>query len=192
MELLKGTQFPILVLSGWLSTKKTNGFASKKLSSWAKKFRLRRDWRSSISTKYSLLFHQKNSHQIEFQIQFGEINQQLNPSKHPRIPEGFQSQRWKQVPLKRRHVGCFSNSRGFLALSSDDESEEGKADELQELNRIFFTYSSESDEKFYGFGEQFSHVEFKGRRVPILVQEQGIGRGDQPITFAANLVSYRR
>ncbi|XP_020593295.1 uncharacterized protein LOC110033582 isoform X2 [Phalaenopsis equestris] len=42
--------------------------------------------------------------------------------------------------------------------------------------------------QFYGFGGQFSHIEFKGRRVPILVQEQGIGRGDQPIILAANLI----
>ncbi|KAL7234706.1 hypothetical protein ACSBR1_018205 [Camellia fascicularis] len=57
--------------------------------------------------------------------------------------------------------------------------------------RVCLTYSSEKNERFYGFGEQFSHMDFKGKRVPIFVQEQGIGRGDQPITFAANLVSYR-
>jgi hypothetical protein len=56
---------------------------------------------------------------------------------------------------------------------------------------VFLTFASSRDERFYGFGEQFSRMEFKGRRVPVLVQEQGIGRGDQPITFAANLVSYR-
>lgn len=61
----------------------------------------------------------------------------------------------------------------------------------EEFNRVFLTYASSRDERFYGFGEQFSRVEFKGKRVPVLVQEQGIGRGDQPITFAANLVSYR-
>ncbi|EMS48824.1 Alpha-glucosidase yihQ [Triticum urartu] len=61
----------------------------------------------------------------------------------------------------------------------------------EEFNRVFLTYASSLDERFYGFGEQFSCMEFKGRRVPVLVQEQGIGRGDQPITFAANLLSYR-
>lgn len=59
------------------------------------------------------------------------------------------------------------------------------------FNRIALTIFSERDEKFYGFGEQFSYMDMKGKRVPILVQEQGLGRGDQPITAAANLVAYR-
>lgn len=59
------------------------------------------------------------------------------------------------------------------------------------VNRVCFTYASEGNERFFGFGEQFSCIDFKGKRVPIFVQEQGIGRGDQPATFAANLVSYR-
>lgn len=84
----------------------------------------------------------------------------------------------------------FSRRRGFLPLSSEEE-EEQKVELFRGFNRVFITYSSENDERFYGFGEQFSHMEFKGKRVPILVQEQGIGRGDQPITFASNLVSYR-
>lgn len=62
---------------------------------------------------------------------------------------------------------------------------------VSDFNRICVTYASERHERFFGFGEQFSHLDFKGKRVPIFVQEQGIGRGDQPITFAANLVSYR-
>ena len=56
-------------------------------------------------------------------------------------------------------------------------------------NRVWLTYASEPDEHFFGFGEQFSHFDLKGKRVPIFVQEQGIGRGLQPITFLANLVA---
>lgn len=78
-----------------------------------------------------------------------------------------------------------------MISSSEEEIEEMNAKESQEFNRVWFTYSSEGNERFYGFGEQFSHMDFKGKRVPIFVQEQGIGRGDQPITFAANLISYR-
>lgn len=56
-------------------------------------------------------------------------------------------------------------------------------------NRVWLTYASEADEHFFGFGEQFSHFDLKGKRVPIFVQEQGVGRGLQPITFLANLVA---
>jgi hypothetical protein len=34
------------------------------------------------------------------------------------------------------------------------------------------TYATHPDEHFFGFGEQFSHFDLKGKRVPIIVQEQ--------------------
>lgn len=45
-------------------------------------------------------------------------------------------------------------------------------------NRIFLKYSSDSDEAIFGFGEQYSYFNHKGNNVPIIVNEQGIGRGD--------------
>lgn len=56
-------------------------------------------------------------------------------------------------------------------------------------NRAWLTYASEPDEHFFGFGEQFSHFDLKGKLVPAFVQEQGIGRGLQPITSLVNLVA---
>ncbi len=57
------------------------------------------------------------------------------------------------------------------------------------LNRVWFKYDSDSKEKFYGFGEQFSNNEFKGKKPFLFTEEQGVGRGDQPITFGANLLA---
>ena len=54
---------------------------------------------------------------------------------------------------------------------------------------MFLTFASAKDEKVFGFGEQFTHFDLKGRRVPIWVQEQGIGRGLQPITTAVDFVA---
>ena len=56
-------------------------------------------------------------------------------------------------------------------------------------NRISFHYYSDPDEYIYGFGEQFTHFNFKGKKVPVFVSEQGIGRGGQPITFLVDLVA---
>ncbi|KAI9015785.1 glycosyl hydrolases family 31-domain-containing protein [Phycomyces nitens] len=53
-------------------------------------------------------------------------------------------------------------------------------------NRVILTYRSRKEEEFYGFGEQFSYTSFKGQKVPVFVREQGIGRGDQPITALLN------
>jgi len=57
------------------------------------------------------------------------------------------------------------------------------------INRTYLTYASDPGERFFGFGEQFSYFDLKGRRVPIFVMEQGIGRGAQPLTWGANLLA---
>ncbi|PKN93816.1 MAG: alpha-glucosidase [Chloroflexi bacterium HGW-Chloroflexi-6] len=57
------------------------------------------------------------------------------------------------------------------------------------FNRIFLTYASNSEEHFFGFGEQFTYFDMKGKKVPIWVSEQGVGRGEEPITTGANLTN---
>ena len=49
-------------------------------------------------------------------------------------------------------------------------------------------WASRPDSAKYGFGVQFSHVDLTGRRVPLLTAEQGVGRGAQPLTLAAELL----
>jgi alpha-glucosidase len=53
-------------------------------------------------------------------------------------------------------------------------------------NRVYLTYASSPEERFFGFGTQYTYFDMKGRMVPIFIQEQGIGRGKQPITWAAD------
>lgn len=135
---------------------------------------------------YFMLFDQKNSNQIGFQVKFGKPN---IVKLSPRIYRGFFR---KSTRTRRIRVRLFGRRRQVVTdLSSEEENVAMKDGGCGFFNRICVTYSSEKNERFFGFGEQFSHMDFKGRKVPIFVQEQGIGRGDQPITFAANLVSYR-
>lgn len=61
--------------------------------------------------------------------------------------------------------------------------------ESKEINRTFLNFASSADERFFGFGEQFTYFDLKGRRVPLLVMEQGVGRGAQPITFGADVTA---
>mmetsp|Transcript_137434 Transcript_137434/g.293718 ORF Transcript_137434/g.293718 Transcript_137434/m.293718 type:complete len:789 (+) Transcript_137434:65-2431(+) len=49
-------------------------------------------------------------------------------------------------------------------------------------NRLCLSTESRPEEEFFGFGAQFTHMHMKGRRVPVLCQEPGIGRGLQPLT----------
>lgn len=57
-----------------------------------------------------------------------------------------------------------------------------------EHSRIFVRYASRPEEHFYGFGMQFSELDLKGRMLPILTQEQGVGRGLSPLSTAVELL----
>ncbi|CAN5855720.1 alpha-glucosidase [soil metagenome] len=54
-------------------------------------------------------------------------------------------------------------------------------------DRVYLTYATSPEERIFGFGTQYTYFDLKGRKVPIFIEEQGIGRGAQPITLAANL-----
>ena len=53
-------------------------------------------------------------------------------------------------------------------------------------NRVYLTHASSPEERFFSFGTQFTYFDMKGHLVPILIQEQGIGRGEQPVTWAVD------
>lgn len=185
-ELVEGSKFPILLITGRVFNQKTNSIAKKNLGK--KRFRFGCSRKSSLVARYWFLLEQKSENQIWFHLKFGEYDQKCSPGIIYKT--SVKIFRWKFIRMRRQCLTCMSSKKGFVALSSHDE-QKGKKGIVTEFNKVFITYASDKSERFYGFGEQFSHVEFKGKRVPILVQEQGIGRGDQPITFAANLVSYR-
>ncbi|XP_074556969.1 uncharacterized protein LOC141812916 [Curcuma longa] len=185
-ELLEKSQFPILMITGRVFSQKTNSMAKK--NSGKKSFKFGRSRKSSLTARYWFLFEQKSKNQIGFHLKFGEYDKKCCPSIMYKASRKIS--RWKLIRTRRPWLICTSSNKGFVALPSHDE-QEGKKGVTTEFNKVFITHASDEHERFYGFGEQFSRVEFKGKRVPILVQEQGIGRGDQPITFAANLVSYR-
>lgn len=54
------------------------------------------------------------------------------------------------------------------------------------VNYSELAYSSTSNERFHGFGEQFSVLNMKGKSVPVLSEEGGVGRGHTPITQLVN------
>ena len=57
------------------------------------------------------------------------------------------------------------------------------------INYFEMESTSTYSERFFGFGEQFSYLDHKGNEVPILSQEQGIGRGRPAISNAVELVA---
>lgn len=55
-----------------------------------------------------------------------------------------------------------------------------------QYNHITLTFDAPENEVLMGFGAQVSQLNFKGHNVPVWIQEQGIGRGEQPISLLVN------
>ena len=89
--------------------------------------------------------------------------------------------------LAGRLVGAGEDVGYSLTLSLVTERRLRFEAEVQKpYNRVYLTYASAPDEHLFGFGVQYTYLDMKGHKVPIFIQEQGIGRGEQPITLAAD------
>jgi hypothetical protein len=192
------TRFPVLVIAGVVSAKKAD--ASSRSCCCGLRAGGRRAARPALAARYWVLLEEKSDTQVAFRVKIGDYHwtcAHADPAnKQPATTAT--SPRPHHGPTLRSRLAARVQRTGSkktrLLPSSPEEVSvllPPPPPETEEFNRVFLTFASSRDERFYGFGEQFSRMEFKGRRVPVLVQEQGIGRGDQPITFAANLVSYR-
>ncbi|TGK95901.1 alpha-glucosidase [Leptospira brenneri] len=96
-----------------------------------------------------------------------------------------------RITIKGKLSGkdCSSDYQLLIQTKSETEIEFKITLSNPELNRIQFQYGSHPEEKIFGLGEQFTYDELKGKTPFVFAEEQGIGRGDQPITAGANLVA---
>ncbi len=81
----------------------------------------------------------------------------------------------------------------ILSFYSDENNAlhwQAKVDD-QNINYIDIQFESTATEQFYGFGEQFSHLNFKGKKFPVFSEEQGIGRGDAPVSFFTGIAGVK-
>ncbi|KAL6849942.1 hypothetical protein ACP4OV_020569 [Aristida adscensionis] len=206
------TRFPVLVITGLVSARRASPCSSCRCCGLRAGRRARggAGAGAALSARYWVLLEEKSDTQVAFSVKIGDYQwtcAHADPSKPPpasttaaaasaprshrpslRLRLAARVQRAGSRRAARRAAGSREEVSALLPAAERGQEEE---EEEEAFNRVFLTYASSGEERFYGFGEQFSRMEFKGRRVPVLVQEQGIGRGDQPITFAANLVSYR-
>jgi len=57
----------------------------------------------------------------------------------------------------------------------------------EKLNRFQLILPAEQSEHIYGCGEQYSKLDLRGQKVPIWVQEPGLGRGKDLLTLIAEI-----
>jgi alpha-glucosidase len=70
----------------------------------------------------------------------------------------------------------------FEAVTATHLRFEIAAEGLPEVNRILLRSASVPDEAFFGFGQQLTFFNQKGKLIPIVVQEHGVGRGRPIVT----------
>ena len=96
-------------------------------------------------------------------------------------PGGVCLRRTLQDKAETRWSLSLQEKQGYLrACLEMDQSE---------YTQMEFSFAAAPEESFYGFGEQYSHLDLNRKAFRICVDEQGIGRGKQPVSALVNLVS---
>ncbi len=88
-------------------------------------------------------------------------------------------------------TGAVDYRLNFEALSPAHLRFEIKAGDDATVNRIRLRSASSLDEAFFGFGEQLTYFNQKGKVLPILVQEHGVGRGRPILTQLVDIFGNR-
>lgn len=73
---------------------------------------------------------------------------------------------------------------GVDAAGGDD-----RADDDGAVSVLQWTSGRSDGAGVHGFGEQFDSFNLDGRLIPIVAREQGVGRGEQPLTLLADLTN---
>ena len=61
-------------------------------------------------------------------------------------------------------------------------------DDQDEYDIMTVSYDSPKDEEIYGLGLQYTEWNFRGKKMPIITSEAGVGRGLQTISFFIDLI----
>ena len=100
------------------------------------------------------------------------------------VLSGTLSGPWKgQLETCRWEMHCEAKGNTALQLSasfSDCDSVVGSE------SQISFVHAAEEGELFLGLGAQYTEWPLNGKSIPVLLSEQGVGRGLQPVTAVLN------
>ncbi|MBN4001031.1 alpha-glucosidase [Nostoc sp. LPT] len=116
---------------------------------------------------------------VSFLNTFKSIDSTRSVDPSTLIIHGILSGSRFEVTFRLTFQALFDNQLQFtVGLEGENASQ---------FNRIFLRYASNPNEAFFGFGHQLTYFNQKGKVIPILVQEHGIGRGLPGITQLVDL-----
>ena len=93
------------------------------------------------------------------------------------------------VVIRGRLLG---DTRGAAYTLTVRPRDEGGADlqvEVEAVDSVALISARDAGAGVHGFGAQFAPFDLDGRLLPIVVREQGVGRGTQPLTLLADLTN---
>ncbi len=98
------------------------------------------------------------------------------------------------VPATATSSESLQDGIKVIGTFCDEEKNEWTFTAYQDCNKVKFAFENEKysevriclktpqDELIYGFGEQFSNLDFSNKKFYLCAQEPGLGRGDEPIS----------
>ena len=130
----------------------------------------------------------------EFQGSFTVEHTALVTCSEPVVSSWYSADEQARLDVQFQDEGCESVYVDVeLCLSTDNRFMMTGSLESQEVGqpRLVLSTQSIAAEKFFGLGEQFPHntLNLKGRTIPVLSEEGGVGRGHPEVTPLINQFS---
>lgn len=105
------------------------------------------------------------------------------------VTDTIASKRHVELGLKLQAERTMANARLTFQVDQGADLLSIKANSTSSpINTLILSIPIDTNARFFGGGEQFSHVELTGQRIPFLVEENGIGRSKDAASRMAKLV----
>lgn len=97
---------------------------------------------------------------------------------------------WAASKKNETTIELVSKQFGTLLIEDTDDMLVISFNSNAAFNRVVLNLEALPDEYVYGCGEQYSYFNIRGKKVPIWVQEQGVGRGCNAMKYAADIAAH--